>query len=78
MSRKRRRPLLPDDAHFHEKADPCQALFLIVSTGQNERLSMVVLALVGQFEFPEWTPGCHLRHARFDRLDDKGSKDVQR
>ena len=36
-------------------------------------------ALVGQFEFLEWTPDRHLRHARFVRLrDDKKPKDVRR
>ena len=36
-------------------------------------------ALVGQFEFLEWTPDRHLRHARFVRVrDDKKPKDVWR
>ena len=36
-------------------------------------------ALVGQFEFLEWTPDRHLRHARFVRLrGDKKAKDVRR
>ena len=36
-------------------------------------------ALVGQFEFTEWTPDNHLRHSRFVALrDDKDPKDVVR
>jgi bifunctional non-homologous end joining protein LigD len=36
-------------------------------------------ALVGQFEFAEWTPDNHLRHSRFIALrDDKKPQDVQR
>ena len=36
-------------------------------------------ALVGQFEFLEWTPDRHLRHARFVRLrDDQNPTDVRR
>jgi len=36
-------------------------------------------ALVGQFEFLEWTPDGHLRHARFVGLrDDKKPEDVRR
>jgi bifunctional non-homologous end joining protein LigD len=35
--------------------------------------------LVGQFEFVEWTPDGHLRHARFMGLrDDKTAEEVQR
>jgi bifunctional non-homologous end joining protein LigD len=35
--------------------------------------------LVGEFEFLEWTPDRHLRHARFVRLrDDKQPKDARR
>jgi bifunctional non-homologous end joining protein LigD len=35
--------------------------------------------LVGQFEFVEWTPDGHLRHARFMGVrDDKDAKDVGR
>jgi bifunctional non-homologous end joining protein LigD len=35
--------------------------------------------LVGQFEFVEWTPDGHLRHARFMGLrEDKDAKDVRR
>jgi bifunctional non-homologous end joining protein LigD len=35
--------------------------------------------LVGQFEFVEWTPDGHLRHARFMGLrDDKDPKEVRR
>jgi DNA ligase D-like protein (predicted ligase) len=35
--------------------------------------------LVGQFEFVEWTPDHHLRHARFVGLrDDKKARDVRR
>ena len=36
-------------------------------------------ALVGQFEFLEWTPDDHLRHTRFIGLrDDKKPSDVTR
>ena len=36
-------------------------------------------SLVGQFEFVEWTPDKHLRHARFIGLrEDKNPKDVAR
>jgi DNA ligase D-like protein (predicted ligase) len=36
-------------------------------------------ALVGQFEFVEWTSDAHLRHSRFMALrDDKKAKDVRR
>jgi ATP-dependent DNA ligase len=36
-------------------------------------------ALVGQFEFAEWTPDNHLRHSRFIALrDDKRPEDVGR
>lgn len=36
-------------------------------------------ALIGQFEFAEWTPDGHLRHSRFVALrDDKDAKDVHR
>jgi len=36
-------------------------------------------ALVGVFEFVEWTPDGHLRHSRFMGLrDDKRAKDVRR
>jgi len=36
-------------------------------------------ALVGQFEFAEWTPDHHLRHSRFIALrDDKKPQDVRR
>ena len=36
-------------------------------------------ALVGQFEFVEWTPDNHLRHSRFVALrEDKPAKDVRR
>jgi bifunctional non-homologous end joining protein LigD len=35
--------------------------------------------LVGQFEFTEWTPDHHLRHARFVGLRvDKNARDVHR
>jgi len=35
--------------------------------------------LVGQFEFVEWTPDAHLRHARFVALrEDKKPKQVGR
>ena len=35
--------------------------------------------LVGQFEFVEWTPDGHLRHARFIGLrEDKTARDVRR
>jgi bifunctional non-homologous end joining protein LigD len=36
-------------------------------------------ALVGQFEFVEWTPDNHLRHSRFVALrEDKPARDVRR
>jgi bifunctional non-homologous end joining protein LigD len=36
-------------------------------------------ALVGQFEFVEWTPDSHLRHSRFVALrEDKPAQDVRR
>ena len=36
-------------------------------------------ALIGQFEFVEWTADLHLRHTRFIALrDDKTATDVQR
>jgi bifunctional non-homologous end joining protein LigD len=36
-------------------------------------------ALVGQFEFLEWTPDDHLRHSRFVALrDDKKATSVRR
>jgi len=35
--------------------------------------------LVGQFEFVEWTPDDHLRHARFRGLiEDRGVREVAR
>jgi ATP-dependent DNA ligase len=36
-------------------------------------------ALVGRFEFVEWTPDNHLRHSRFIALrEDKNPRDVSR
>jgi ATP-dependent DNA ligase len=35
--------------------------------------------LVGHFEFVEWTPDNHLRHAKFIALrDDKSTSDIRR
>lgn len=36
-------------------------------------------ALVGQFEFAEWTPDGHLRHSKFVALrEDKDAREVKR
>jgi len=46
---------------------------------KNERIHWLRPALVGQFEFVEWTSDLHLRHTRFIALrDDKPAVDVRR
>jgi ATP-dependent DNA ligase len=50
-----------------------------LTAAKMEECRWLKAALVGQFEFVEWTPDNHLRHSKFVALrDDKKAKDVRR